>query len=240
MALVAPPTAFDERRISRKLTINIDQHEVNVRPIIKGAIKEAAHTLTESSEAPNYDHMYTLFKDMVNTASIQSRDFAVQVDGCKGVLVWTNHHQGFPFPIVSKQSSPSGFIKVLRSTVNKAHSSIASSIDKTRRKVMSKYSQYITIGYIGVLPHEQRKGLGSALLHYVTDKADEAQQPICAQVACSGKAVRFFEKFGFKVEATVKGAEVPACIMVREPVAISAVPEPRPLRIRPGRRISDY
>lgn len=36
MALVAPPTAFDERRISRKLTINIDQHEVNVRPIIKG------------------------------------------------------------------------------------------------------------------------------------------------------------------------------------------------------------
>ncbi|KAI9317192.1 hypothetical protein BX666DRAFT_1877789 [Dichotomocladium elegans] len=230
MALVASAPPMDERRISRRLTINIEQNEVSVRPVIKGAMKEAAHTLADASGSTHYDYMYTLFKDMINTASLQSRDFAVQVEGCKGVMVWTNHQSGLPVPISPK---PTGFLKQLCSTITK----FQSSCEKVRRKVMSSYDGYITIGYIGVLPHEQRKGLGSALLNYAIDKADEAQMPVCVQVN-SGGAVRFFEKFGFKIEATVK-AEVPACIMVREPVSRADLKEPRPLRIRPGRRSSD-
>jgi hypothetical protein len=30
------PVAIAEKHISRKLTVNLDQHQINVRPIIKG------------------------------------------------------------------------------------------------------------------------------------------------------------------------------------------------------------
>lgn len=30
------PVAVTEKNVSRKLTVNLDQHQINVRPIIKG------------------------------------------------------------------------------------------------------------------------------------------------------------------------------------------------------------
>ncbi|KAI9489815.1 hypothetical protein BDB00DRAFT_840819 [Zychaea mexicana] len=241
----AAPFPADERRISRKLTINIEQSLINVRPVIKGAIKEAAHTLADAYAGNamfdcGLDHrkhdefLYTLFKTMINNATLQSRDYAIQVEGCTGVLVWTNQPQGYHWPQVfgtAKLASFIGWAAALKATIQNQPSS-----DKIRRKIMKQYPYYITIGYMGVLPHEQRKGFGSALLQHLTDKADTAQHPICVQVN-DDKAIKFFEKHGFTIAANLKNQSV---FMLREPVVASTNSEPKPLRIRPGRRISDY
>ncbi|KAI8143525.1 hypothetical protein BJV82DRAFT_668571 [Fennellomyces sp. T-0311] len=234
----------DERRISRKLTVNVEQTQINVRPVIKGAIKEAAHTMADAYsrstmfgcelDSPRHDEfLYTLFKTMISTATLESRDFAIQVEGCTGVLVWTNANHGYHWPQVfgtAKLASFIGWPAALRATMK-----LQPYCDKIRRKVMKGYPYYITIGYMGVLPHEQRKGFGSALLHHLTDKADAVQQPICAQVN-DDKALQFFKKFGFTVAAELKNGSL---FMVREPVVMTNT-QPQPLRIRPGRRISDY
>lgn len=275
--MLVAPAVVDERRVSRKLTINLDQNIMNVRPIVKGtllflsrtlcsidsqnffvfyigAIKEAAYTLTDAyagdavlrwcarglEQQKQAEFLYTLFKNMINSASLQSRDFAVQVDGCKGVLVWTTQSQGCPWPYVlntKKLASFIGWTSALRAVLK-----IQPACDKMRRKVMAPYPHFITIGYIGVLPHEQRKGLGSALLQHVIDKADQGNQPVCVQVN-DDKALKFFAKFGFNIEAEAKlngSTEPPVYLMVRHPVALDGDTTPRPIRIRPGRQNSDY
>ncbi|KAI9269124.1 hypothetical protein BDA99DRAFT_503632 [Phascolomyces articulosus] len=244
---VATPYPMDERRISRKLTINIEQNLINVRPVIKGAIKEAAHTLADAFTGNNMfncgldDHqkhnefLYTLFKTMINNANLQSRDYAVQVEGCTGVLVWTTQPQSFHWNQVfgtAKLATFIGWPAAIKATIQ--HQEATS--DKIRRKIMKPHHpHYITIGYMGVLPQEQRKGFGSALLTHLTDKADAVQQHICVQVNDEG-AIKFFEKFGFTIVSNLKDGSV---FMVREPV-VSTNSKPQPLRIRPGRRISDY
>ncbi|KAI8371403.1 uncharacterized protein BYT42DRAFT_594968 [Radiomyces spectabilis] len=246
MSLVRP--MVDNRRISRKMTINIDQCIINVRPVIKGAIKEASHTLTEAygndailnwcvrgMQHKHDEFLYTLFKNMINAATLQSRDFAIQVEGCKGVLVWTNNPQGCPWPRALSVAQLARFIgwgSALHILMK-----FQPSCDKTRRKVMASYPRYITIGYIGVLPHEQRKGLGGALLQHVLDKADASHYPVVVE-ASTPAGVRFFEKYGFEVQANVylSRSELPMAIMVREPVTNDA---PQPLRIKPGRQNSN-
>ncbi|ORZ02546.1 hypothetical protein BCR43DRAFT_481711 [Syncephalastrum racemosum] len=222
-----------------------------VNGLCLGATKEAAHTLTEAyagdpllnwCRGPKYEEfLYTLFKNMVHSTSLQSRDFAVQVEGCKGVLVWTNQPQGCPWPHVlntAKLASYIGWTATIRALMK-----FQPACDKVRRRVMANYPHYITIGYVGVLPHEQRKGLGSALIEHVTDRADAAHHPIYVQVN-DAKAIRFFEKFGFQVKATVnvtgRKQDLPVSLMVREPVVTGDVSEPRPLRLRPGRQHSNY
>lgn len=77
-----------------------------------GAISEAGHTLADAyannpllswivnplkEESKQHDIRYALFKAAVNSASLQSRDFAIQVDGCKGVCVWSTNQQQLSF-----------------------------------------------------------------------------------------------------------------------------------------------
>ncbi|KAI8977069.1 hypothetical protein BDF20DRAFT_872767 [Mycotypha africana] len=247
---LADPTTINEKRISRKLTVNLNQHSVNVRPVIKGAFKEASNTLTEAymndsimgwcfrglEKSKHEDFLYTLFKNMINSASLQSRDFALQVEGCKGVLIWTNNPNGCPWPRVisaAKLARFIGYAAAVRAIVK-----VAPSCEKMRRKVMAAYPKFITIGYVGVLPHEQHKGYGTALVNQVLTKADEAKYPVYVE-ASDPASVQFFESFGFKVQATVFIAnreELPVALMVRLPPIAG---EPERLRIRPGRRDSD-
>jgi GNAT superfamily N-acetyltransferase len=182
------------------------------------------------------EFLYTLFKNMINQASIQSRDFALQVEGCKGVLTWTNGLNGFSWPRVlstAKLARLIGWASALRAVTK-----VGPSCDKMKRKIMADHPQFITIGYIGVLPHEQHKGYGSALVNHVLNIADDAKHPVYVE-ASDPPSVRFFEQFGFKVHATVFIAnrqDLPVALMVRQP-AISGSPER--LRIRPGRHDSD-
>lgn len=77
-----------------------------------GAINEAAHTLADAYEAnpllnwildpikdvnKSRDVLHVMFKAALNCASLQSRDFAIQVDGCKGVCVWSTNEQQLSF-----------------------------------------------------------------------------------------------------------------------------------------------
>lgn len=182
------------------------------------------------------EFLYTLFRQMINTASIQSRDFALQVEGCKGVLTWTNNTSTPSWPRVlssAKLARLIGWTAALRAVTK-----VAPSCEKTKRKIMSAFPQFITITYIGVLPHEQHKGYGTALMNYVLSKADESKHPAYVE-ATDPQSVKFFEQFGFKVRATVyigNHEDLPVALMVRLPTVSGA---PERLRIRPGRRDSD-
>lgn len=242
--------AIEDRRISRKLTVNLNHHTVNVRPVIKGAFKEAANSLTEAflrnsimewcvrglDQKKHEEFLYTLFKNMINQASLQSRDFAIQVEGCKGVLTWTNSPNGYSWPRVlstAKLARLIGWTSALRAVTK-----VGPSCDKMKRRIMAEHPQYITIGYVGVLPHEQHKGYGSALVEHVLNKADGAKHPVYVE-ASDASSVKFFEQFGFTVQATVFIAnhqDLPVALMVRQPTMSG---NPERLRIRPGRRDSD-
>lgn len=71
------------------------------------ADNEAAHTLVESYRgistpycssskkmskdmAKTYVANHELFKAIIGAAASESRDFAIQVDGCKGILLWAS------------------------------------------------------------------------------------------------------------------------------------------------------
>lgn len=59
---------------------------------------------------------------------------------------------------------------------------------------------HLSINFIGVLPAERRQGAGSALVRYVTKKADEAHLPVFAEV-WGQSHLNWFLKFDFQVEA---------------------------------------
>lgn len=182
------------------------------------------------------EFLYTLFRQMINTASIHSRDFALQVEGCKGVLTWTNNPTTCAWPRVlssAKLARLIGWTAAIRAVTK-----VAPSCEKMKRKIMSPFPQFITITYVGVLPHEQHKGYATALMNHVLAKADESKHPAYVE-ATDPQSVKFFELFGFKVQATVYiggREELPVALMIRLPT-VSGVPGR--LRIRPGRRDSD-
>ncbi|CEP14246.1 hypothetical protein [Parasitella parasitica] len=240
-----------EKHISRKLTVNLDQHQINVRPIIKGAIDEASHTLTDAyvsnkslewsarnlDQFKRDDFLKNLFKNMMNVASLQSRDFAVQVEGCKGVLIWSNRSQLFSWSQTIntfKYARLLGWTAALKAFIKLN----AVSADKIRRKIMADHPKHIIIGFIGILPQEQNKGLGTALVEYVLDKADECHYPVYVE-ATDYQAVKFFERFGFVSQGQIvlsKDQMATMTPMVRLPIAMD---EPKSLQVRPGRRDSD-
>ncbi|KAL0078790.1 hypothetical protein F4703DRAFT_1932899 [Phycomyces blakesleeanus] len=235
--------------LSRQLTVTTDP-TVNVRHVVKGAIKEASHTLTDAYAsdailgwcARGLEHskhdsfLYNVFKNLINSSSLQSRDFVVQVDGCQGVLVWSNLPQGCSW------TRAIGTVKLARLTgwasAVRAFVRFQPTCDKMRRKVMAEYSQeYITIGFLGVLSHQQHKGLGGTLLRHVLEKADASHYPVYVEVN-HPDTVKFFEHFGFVIRASAQVSQTPGLsvyFMVRD--FVSHI-EPKPLRIRPGRRIS--
>ncbi|KAG1440648.1 hypothetical protein G6F56_011834 [Rhizopus delemar] len=240
-------TQVSDRKISRKLSVNVNQYSVNIRPIIKGAFKEASNSLTEAyygnqiiewcirglDQQRYQEVLNTLFKHMIDSSSLQSRDFALQIEGCKGVLLWTNNPNGNSWPRMLntlKLARLIGWSSALRAVTR-----VAPSCEKMKRKVMADHKTFITIGYVGVLPHEQRKGYGSALVLHVLNKADDAKHPVYVE-ATDPSSVQFFENFGFKVQTTVFIAESPVALMVRMPVQ-TGIPER--LQIRPGRRDSE-
>lgn len=93
----------------------------------------------------------------------------------------------------------------------------------------------LVICYLGVLPHEQGKGLGRALLQPVLDKADAAHYQVYAEVS-DEKAVGFFERFGFYERGRVLvDNKLHIIFMVRDPVIRS---DPVSLQFSPGRRVS--
>jgi GNAT superfamily N-acetyltransferase len=207
--------------------------------MISGAIKEAAHTLAESllTSRPIYDDalkITSMFKNMIDTASIQSRDFAMQVEGCKGVLIWSDERSQPLF------TSWSQHIVNVSKCANKlfGHWSMKPFVktgDKLRRKCMTNFRRYLIIGYVGVLSQEQNKGLGTALVECLMDKADSCHYPIYVE-ATDNTSVRFFEKLGFVPQGQYPIAkEQTLTPMIRYPSVMS---EAKTLQIRPGRRDS--
>lgn len=174
---------------------------------------------------------------MVNTASVQSRDFAVQVDGCKGVLIWSNRSQLFSWPQTIntfKYARRLGWTAALKAILKLQ----SSSADKMRRKIMAEYPKHIIIGFIGVLPHEQGKSVGTALVEYLLEKADQSHYPVYVE-ATDYQNVKFFERLGFvSQDQIVLSSDQMYTLtpMVRQPVAMN---DPVAFQVRPGRRDSD-
>ncbi|KAI8883127.1 hypothetical protein K501DRAFT_323633 [Backusella circina FSU 941] len=240
-----------DNRLCRQITVNSEQTIVNIRPIIKGAIIEASHTLTEAfisnktldESTKHIDYtkrdqfLFNLFKSAINTASLQSRDFAIQVDGCKGVLIWSNQCHLFSwsqtiqyFKYYNNNRRRLSFFSQLSSLFIKLNSGIRQKMKPPNR------STVIVIGFIGVLPHEQRNGVGTVLMEHVLEIADQAHYPVYVE-ANNTETIRFFKRFGFReLEQEDLTAHAVLTPMLRKPVIKN---DPKPLRIRPGRRDSD-
>lgn len=99
-----------------------------------------------------------------------------------------------------------------------------------------KSQPHIYINYMGVLPQERRKGLGSALIQHVISKAEIANLPIYIVVS-DVASVPFFETMGFHVHQIANCGSIPSTLMIRPPS--SASNPPAPLKLKPGRRDSD-
>ncbi|KAI8374797.1 hypothetical protein BD560DRAFT_350119, partial [Blakeslea trispora] len=226
---LATSNLFSNSSLSRKSTIGSEVHLPNVRPIVKGAYKEAANTLTEAyikdnimgwcvqglEQKKHEDFLHTLFEHIIHVSSTQSRDFALQVDGCKGILVWTNNTNSSPWPRVlstMKLARLIGWTSAMRAVTK-----VGPSCDKLKRKIMASHPKFITLCHVGVLSHERHKGYGTSLVNHVLSKADEAKHPVYVEVSDPDR-VKFFEQFGFEVQGTVFIAnrnELPVALMVR-------------------------
>ncbi|GAB5586614.1 hypothetical protein Unana1_01514 [Umbelopsis nana] len=234
-------------RISRKITINADAIHINVRPVIKGAMNEAAHTLADAyannpllswilqpikDDNKKHDVQHTLFKAAVNAASLQSRDFAIQVDGCKGVCVWSTSEQHLSFAKLLgwKLTKIANLGVAMRINMG-----LQQFLDKNKKKIM-KSEPHIYINYLGVLPQERKKGLGAAMLQHVISKADATQLPIYI-IVTDVTAVPFFERMGFQVQEVANFNSIPSTFLIRP--TSSTVDAPVPLKLKPGRRDSD-
>ncbi|KAI8581067.1 hypothetical protein K450DRAFT_198120 [Umbelopsis ramanniana AG] len=238
MLLTAQQALIPASKLSRKITLD-GQSFTSVRPIIKHADNEAAFTLAES-----YTGVYTpynaksshqesraldtinqeLFRAIIGAAAAESRDFAIQVDGCKGILLWSSSRFADLHKNVRwKLPKIFGWYQAM---------SIAK---RVQRQVMGQ-REHLTILYLGVLPQERNKGYGSALLEHVLRKADEAGLPVYAEVT-NPAAAGLLDRFDF-VERAVNQLDkrLQMHIMVREPKYSGSVS--KSLEIRPGRRCS--
>ncbi|KAG2175562.1 hypothetical protein INT43_001209 [Umbelopsis isabellina] len=187
------------------------------------ADNEAAHTLTEAYRGSNalyYNHQnskdssdtsFALFKAIIRSLSLASRDFAMQVEGCKGVILWSSSNCENQYKAL-KWKLP------MILGLNKA---LVSSNSILR----------------GVILQEQNKGYGTALMEYVLNKADEAGLPVCAEIA-EPSMMSLFSHFDFIERGMVSiSKNTTIHIMVRNPKGNSE--SFKTLDIRPGRRGSD-
>lgn len=87
------------------------------------------------------------------------------------------------------------------------------------KKRVMEGRNHLSINFIGVLPAERRKLVGTSLLKYVLKKADEVQLPVFAEV-WGKECLTWFQKFDFEVHAdkTLSDKEdVTIYFVVREP-----------------------
>lgn len=99
-----------------------------------------------------------------------------------------------------------------------------------------KTEPHIYINYMGVLPQERNKGLGTAMLQHVISKAEAAQLPIYLVVS-DASVVPFLERNGFQVQEVAVFNSIPSTFMMR-PASLSP-DTPLKLKLKPGRRDSD-
>lgn len=114
-----------------------------------------------------------------------------------------------------------------------AHQSMAQTI---HRRIMGR-REHLVIMYLGVLPHERKKGYGSALLEHVLSKADEAGLPVYAEIT-NESAMSLLSHAGFiEKGSTLLEKSIQIRILVREPKRNTG--GSKSLEIRPGRRGSE-
>ncbi|CAM0137787.1 unnamed protein product [Umbelopsis sp. WA50703] len=231
-------------KISRKITLDHNKSLICVRPIIKNADNEAAHTLTEAYRGSNAlyynqhnskdssDTSFALFKAIIGSLSLASRDFAMQVEGCKGVILWSSSKCENQYKALKwKLPRILGLNKALRLRFE-----FQPQVQRVHREIMGK-REHLNILYLGILPQEQNKGYGTALMKCVLSKADEAGLPVCAEIA-DPSLMSLFSHFDFIERGIVSITKYTTIhIMVRDPKGIPG--SSKTLDIRPGRRGSD-
>ncbi|KAG2201941.1 hypothetical protein INT47_000480 [Mucor saturninus] len=248
-----------EKRLSRRLTVDTQEPYVSIRPIIKKADKEAAYTLSEAyadnillnwitgaikDKEKKFDMYQDIFKALIRTAASESREFAIQLNGCKGVLLWSEGHSDILSVgnVMSKKrlwGSLGGLATMRATLIHHRH------LSKMKKRIMAK-RDHLSVNFIGVLPAERKHGVGSHLLKYVLRKADQVQLPVFAEVwgnTCLG----WFQKFGFEVQAEKNLSDKEkVCIyyVVREPEFNPETPSTTPtdlmaaLKLEPPREDS--
>ncbi|KAG0776958.1 hypothetical protein G6F22_012204 [Rhizopus arrhizus] len=238
-----------KNRISRRLTVDTQEPYISIRPVIKKADKEAAYTLSESysnnvlfnwitgsikDENKRMNAYQDIFKVLIRTAASKSRECAVQLNGCKGVMLWTaSESEILSIGNVLGKRKLWGWLGGMGTLINvyqlKKRATLIHhrQLSKMKRQIMQG-RPHISINFIGVLPAERGRHVGSNLLKYAIKKADEVQLPIFAEI-WDQKTVHWFEKFGFEVQTVRILSEkegITAYYVVREPKFNMASPSP--------------
>ncbi|KAI9267355.1 hypothetical protein BY458DRAFT_512051 [Sporodiniella umbellata] len=167
-----------------------------------------------------------IFKVLIRAAVSKSRECAVQLSGCHGVMLWTSSESdvlsvGNVFG-KRKLWSWLGGLGTWRTTLVHHRQ-----LMKTKKQIMEG-KPHISINYIGVLPSQRGKHVGTNLLKYAIKKADEVQLPMFAEV-WDQQTVHWFEKFGFELQASKdldEKVDVTSYYVVREPKPSVASPSP--------------
>ena len=74
------------------------------------------------------------------------------------------------------------------------------------------------LALLGVIPLQQNKGIGSALLQYVLNKCD-SEHALSYLEATDTKNIKLYEKYGFKIIGKIKSKDSPPLFpMLREPL----------------------
>ncbi|KAI9022980.1 hypothetical protein CLU79DRAFT_749799 [Phycomyces nitens] len=242
-----------DKRLSRKLTVDAHEPYISIRSVIKKADKEAAYTLCEAYQddpilnwltgsikdrAKRLELYQDIFKSLIRAAVRKSREFAVQVNGCKGVLIWSES-SGEPLTLANVLGKRKLWSSINGLSVMRASFVHHRGLSKARKRLLDG-RRHITIHYVGVLPAERRHNLGNALVRHVLNKADDVQMPVFVEL-WGPNYVSWFERLGFQVKDRrylSSDGELPVFYLVREPLAPHASPlssEHHTLHLEPPR-----
>ncbi|KXZ46417.1 hypothetical protein GPECTOR_44g90 [Gonium pectorale] len=99
--------------------------------------------------------------------------------------------------------------------------------EEKREAFLREHGPFLYVSVMGVRPSRQGRGLGSALLAFLCDRADAAGLPMYIE-ATSPRNQLLYERFGFRLlEAWRGNPEMPfTCLMARLPQPLAAEAEP--------------
>ncbi|KAI8887177.1 hypothetical protein K501DRAFT_212595 [Backusella circina FSU 941] len=91
-------------------------------------------------------------------------------------------------------------------------------LSKMKKRLMEGRA-HLSLNFLGVLPTDRKRQVGTSLLKYLLNKADEAQMPIFSEV-WGEKHLKWLQKYGFTIEAEKNMNEkgnIMIYYLVREP-----------------------
>ena len=203
----------------------------NLYKLNKSDLKKAAQALTDAfindpvweamlKDVPDrYKKMYNIF-EMTLRHSIKYGYSYSTSKNLEGVALWFHHEKAdMTFWRMIRSGA---IINIFKIGVRFGRKMIKimrdmEQIEKDRHENMKE--PYLYLALMGVVPEQQRKGLGRTLLEAMINKADLAKYPLYLETQ-KEENLKFYEKFDFNVikKITITKDKYPIWEMIRNPI----------------------